>query len=202
MCAIATSRRFFSDQETTMSDQTSTSDSNSSPDANAKRGGRRKFFGGLALGGLLGTLAGSSFSLWANEGGHGHHGGGWCRGHFTGGPSTPEQRAARADAMTDRMLSKLDATPEQRTRVEAIVQDAIQDLAHVRHDHLKNRQALVEALKQPSVDREALQQIRQAELKLADSASDRLLNAIADAADVLTPEQRGKLAEMAGRFGR
>jgi len=47
-----------------------------------------------------------------------------------------------------------------------------------------------------------LKEIRTAELQLADSASDRLLNAIADAADALTPEQRGKLAEMADRFRR
>ena len=187
-----------------MSDQTSNSSSNSNSgiDANAKRGGRRKFFGGLALGGLLGSLAASSFNLLAHEGAEGHQGGGWCRGHFKGGSMTPEERAARADAMTDRMLSKLEATPEQRTRVKSIVQDAIKDLAQAREDHLKNRQALVEVLKQPSVDREALQQIRQAELKLADSASNRLLNAIADAADVLTPEQRGKLGEIAQRFGR
>ena len=58
------------------------------------------------------------------------------------------------------------------------------------------------ALKQPTVDRAALKEIRTAELQLADSASDRLLNAIADAADALTPEQRGKLAEMADRFRR
>ena len=169
---------------------------------NGKHGGRRRFFGGLALGGLLGTLAASSFTLWANdqgpEGGHGRH---WCRGHG-GAALTPEQRAARADAMTERMLSRIDATAEQKTRIKAIVQDALKDLAQTRADHLKNRQAFVEALKQPSVDRDALKQIRQAELNLAESASDRLVNAIADAADVLTPEQRGKLAEMAERFGR
>ena len=56
--------------------------------------------------------------------------------------------------------------------------------------------------KQANVDRGALERIREAELKLAESASDRMVNAIADAADVLTPEQRGKLAEMAERFRR
>ena len=181
-----------------MSDQNSRTGS----DPSRKHGGRRRFFGGLALGGLLGTLAMSSFSLWANDqgpgGGHGRH---WCRGHG-GAALTPEQRAARADAMTERMLSRVDATAEQKTRIKSIVQDAIKNLAQTREDHMQNRKAFVEALKQPNVDREALKQIRQAELKLAESASDRLVNAIADAADVLTPEQRGKLAEMAERFRR
>jgi protein CpxP len=162
-----------------------------------KRGGRRRFFGGLALGGLLGTLAASSFNIWANEPGHGR---GWCRGHGGMAALTPEERAARADYVTDRMLSRLDATQEQKTRIKTIVQDAMKDLTQVREEHMKNRRAFVDALKQQSVDRDALKQIRDAELKLAESASDRLVNAIADAADVLTPEQRGKLAEMAERF--
>jgi len=189
-------RRLTCIKETTMSEQ-----DKARPDRSAggKRGGRRRFFGGLALGGLLGTLAATSVNLFANEQGHGGHGG-WCRGH--GAALTPEERAARAEHMTDRMLSRLDATPEQKTRIKAIVQDAIKDLGQAREEHLKNRQAFVDALKQPSVDRAALKQIREAELKVADSASDRMINAIADAADVLTPEQRGKLAEMAERFRR
>jgi periplasmic protein CpxP/Spy len=183
-----------------MSQYDSNTDSSTNP--SGKRGARRRFFGGLALGGLLGALATSSFSLWANDGPDGGHGRGWCRGHHGASALTPEERAARAQAMTDRMLRKLDATPEQKTRIQAIVQDAIKDLAQVREEHMKNRQAFVDALKQPTVDREALKQIRLAELKLAESASDRLVNAIADAADVLTPSQRGKLAEMAERFRR
>jgi len=60
----------------------------------------------------------------------------------------------------------------------------------------------MQALSQPAVDRSALKQIRGAEMQLAESASDRFVTAIADAADVLTPEQRGKLVEMANQFRR
>jgi Spy/CpxP family protein refolding chaperone len=166
-----------------------------------RRGGRRRFFSGLALGGLLGTLAATSFNVWSQQGGPDGHGHG-CWGHKRMGAMTPEERAARADAGTDWVLGRIDATAEQKTRVKAIVQDAIKDLAQVREQHVKNRQAFLDALTQPTVNRDALKQIRQSEMQLAESASDRFVNAIADAADVLTPEQRGKLVEMASQFRR
>ena len=168
-----------------------------------KRGGRRKFFSGLAIGGLLGTLAAASFNVWsqAQGGPDGGHSRG-CWGHKRMSALTPEQRAERADFATDWVLKRVDATEEQKVRIKAIVQDAIKDLGQVREQHMQNRQAFIDALTQPSVDRASLQQLRKAELQLAESVSDRLVNAIADAADVLTPEQRGKLAEMANQFRR
>jgi|KBSSwiStaDraftv2_1062776.scaffolds.fasta_scaffold975723_1 Spy/CpxP family protein refolding chaperone len=162
-----------------------------------KRGGRRKFFGGLALGGLLGALAATSFNVWSQNGpGHG-----WCS-HKRMSAMTPEERAARADFGTEWVLGKVDATPEQKTRIKSIVQDALKDLTQLREQHVKNRDAFMSALSQQTVDRDALKQIRASEMQLAESASDRFVNAIADAADVLTPEQRAKLVEMANQFKR
>ena len=100
------------------------------------------------------------------------------------------------------MLGKVDATPEQKTRIKSIVQDALKDLTQLREQHVKNRDAFMSALSQQTVDRDALKQIRASEMQLAESASDRFVNAIADAADVLTPEQRAKLVEMANQFKR
>jgi periplasmic protein CpxP/Spy len=180
-----------------MSEQNSADPQSPQP---GKKRARRKFFGGLALGGLLGALAASSFNVWSQAGPDGGHRG--CWGHKRMSAMTPEERAARADFGTEWVLSKVDATQEQKTRIKAIVQDAIKDLSQLREQHVKNRDAFVQALTQPSVDRAQLQQLRQAELQLAESASDRLVNAIADAADVLTPEQRGKLAELANQWRR
>jgi periplasmic protein CpxP/Spy len=170
----------------------------------SRKGGRRKFFGGLAIGGLLGALAATSFNVWsqAQGGSEGDGHGRGCWGHKRMSAVTPEQRAARADFATDWVLSRVDASEEQKVRIKAIVQDAVKDLGQVREEHLKNRQAFMEALSQPTVDRAALKQIRASEMQLAESASDRFVTAIADAADVLTPEQRGKLVEMANQFRR
>jgi periplasmic protein CpxP/Spy len=169
-----------------------------------RRGGRRKFFGGLAIGGLLGALAATSFNVWSQAQG-GPDGDGHsrsCWGHKRTSAMTPEERAARADLATDWVLSRVDATAEQKARIKVIVQDAIKDLSQVREQHMKDRQAFMEALSQPTVDRTALKQIRASEMQLAESASDRFVNAIADAADVLTPEQRTKLVDMANQFRR
>ena len=57
-------------------------------------------------------------------------------------------------------------------------------------------------LTQPNVDRATLEDLRRAELQLAESASSRIVTALADIADVLTPEQRAELVKMAERFRR
>ena len=63
------------------------------------------------------------------------------------------------------------------------------------HDFTREgREALIEALTRETVDREALEALRQNKLATADRASQRLLTALADAADVLTPVQRQELA--------
>jgi Spy/CpxP family protein refolding chaperone len=49
-------------------------------------------------------------------------------------------------------------------------------------------------LRQPKTDRAALEALRAEHLALADDVSKRLAAGLADAADVLTPEQRAKLA--------
>jgi uncharacterized membrane protein len=50
-------------------------------------------------------------------------------------------------------------------------------------------------LAQPTIDRNALERVRQTEQQLADQRSRRVTQAFADAADVLTPAQRTVAAE-------
>ena len=58
----------------------------------------------------------------------------------------------------------------------------------------------MDALEQPTIDRAALEQIRATELQRAETASSRVVQAIADAAEVLTPEQRIELIRLAAQF--
>jgi len=65
--------------------------------------------------------------------------------------------------------------------------------------HDARRQA-IELLSQQNIDRAALETLRTEQLKLAEQASQRLTQALADVADVLTPEQRQRLAERINRW--
>ncbi len=93
------------------------------------------------------------------------------------------------------MLDEVDASDDQRERVRAIATAAIADMGEFRDFKRAGREALVDALTQETVDRAALEALRQSKLEAADRASGRLLTALADAAEVLTPAQRAELAE-------
>ena len=93
------------------------------------------------------------------------------------------------------MLDEVDASDDQRERVRTIASAALADMGEFRDFRRAGRDALVDALTQEAVDREALEALRQSKLETADRASLRLLTALADAAEVLTPAQRAELAE-------
>ena len=62
------------------------------------------------------------------------------------------------------------------------------------------RKEMIAALIEPNVDRAELDRIRSAEMALMERGSRRIVTALADAADMLTPEQRAQLAQMAERW--
>ena len=57
------------------------------------------------------------------------------------------------------------------------------------------RTRAIQLLQQPQTDRAALEALRAEQIATADEASKRLTQGLADAADVLTPAQRTKLAQ-------
>lgn len=157
---------------------------------------RRRFFAGLLAGTALGGLLATGISAWS------HGGPGWggrCGGHHV---CSREAERERLEFATDWVLQKADATDEQKQRVKSIVQAAAQELAPLREQHQQHRDAFLAALTQPTIDRQAMEQLRQAELQLAEAASTRIVQALADVADVLTPAQRTQLVKLAEQFRR
>lgn len=125
------------------------------------------------------------------------------RGHGPyGGPMSEE----RIERMVKHLAVEVDATPEQQEKLAAIAKQAAKDLEPLRGQAMETRKQAMELFSQPSVDRAALEKLRVEKLQRADAISRRVTQALGDAAEVLTPEQRKKLAEHVerrrGRWGR
>ena len=139
------------------------------------------------------TLAGLAGGVGALFGGralaHGH-------GRWSGSYDINE----RIEKMVRHLGVEVDATPEQQQKLTAIAKSAAKDLAPLRGQAMETRKQAIELLSAPNVDRAAIEKLRVSKLQRADAASKRITQAFADAAEVLTPEQRKKLAEHAGRM--
>jgi Spy/CpxP family protein refolding chaperone len=157
---------------------------------------KRRFLAGLLTGGLAGVLlaGGAGFVAYAHDGP-----GARCMGRH--GNMGPEAMRNRVEFATEWMLTKVKATDQQKVKVKEIVGGAVTDLSGLREAHHGNREALLATLTADSVDRAKLETLRKAELELAERASQRITLALADVADVLTPEQRRGLAGLARSFG-
>lgn len=101
--------------------------------------------------------------------------------------------------MENRLRSTLDdvgATAEQQDQVAQIFKTAAQDLRALKDQYPSGaHQELHQILTGPNIDRNRLEMLRAEHIRFADEASKRLTLALADAAEVLTPEQRAAVTE-------
>jgi periplasmic protein CpxP/Spy len=140
---------------------------------------RRRWFAGLAALGALGLVGAQAQAQ------------GWGRRHDL----DPEETARRMDWRIGRLIKDVGGTPEQKDRLVAIWTAALADLRPLGEQRRQARRAGLELLAAPVIDRRALEQQRVTQMQLADARSKRLVQAMADAAEVLTPEQRVKATE-------
>ena len=170
--------------------------SDSNPKGRPEKGRRRWL--GYSLAGLMGVILGGATVSHADLGhgwcGHGPRGHGWQAGVGA------DQMTERVQYRADWVLRKLNASDAQRDQVNQILASLVSDLQPLRDEHRANRQAAVTALTGSQVDTGALDSARQKGLQLADSASARVLDALAQIAQVLTPEQRAQAAEHFARW--
>lgn len=129
-----------------------------------------------------GAAAGLGFGAFAHGRRHGY------------GPIDPADLDKHLDRMLKHFYVEIDATDAQKQQLEPIVRQAAKDLLPLRENLRAGRREAIELLTQERVDPAALEALRARKIGLADEASRRLTRAIAEAADVLTPEQRKQLA--------
>jgi periplasmic protein CpxP/Spy len=179
-----------------MSEQTNVE--SSTPQAEPPRNCRGRGRGRVALvaivlllaGGLAGGLLSKAF---AEEYGWHHFG-------FMHGPMSQAQINDRIDRMTKHLAIELDATPDQQARLAGTAKAAVNDLLPLREKAQTLRQQGIALLTAPTVDRAAVERVRSDQIALAETASKRIAQALEDASDVLSPEQRRKIADFIASF--
>lgn len=140
-----------------------------------KRSSVAAFLIGAALAAGAGAFADGQLAM----PGHGAHG----------------DMSAHIDHALKHLYVDIDATPAQQAKIGPLVHQALQDLKPLHEQlHAAHQQAM-QLMTAPTIDRAALEQSRQHGMQLADQASKRLVQLLADVGDVLTPVQRQKLAE-------
>jgi Spy/CpxP family protein refolding chaperone len=159
------------------------------------RSRRRWFKYGIAaaIGGVVASAATFGFS---QRGWHGH------RGAWNAASLDPAQLNARIEKGVDYLLRRVSASDEQKRKVTALAQAAAADLRPLRDQWRQGREELRAVVSASTIDRARLEVLRAKQVSLADAASKRATQALADIADVLTPDQRIKMVQLWDRYGR
>jgi protein CpxP len=181
-----------------MIDQGSPPSSSPSPPPARPWGSRRGLFVFAFL--AVAIVAGLTGNMLTTAFGQGFAWHTWHDGAFMGGPLTPAQIDDRIDRMTKHMAIELDESADQQAKIASIAKAAVGDLRPLHEKALAARGQALALLTAPTIDRTAIERLRAEEIGLAETASKRIAQAAADASDVLTPDQRRKVADWAAMF--
>jgi protein CpxP len=127
--------------------------------------------------------------------GRGHWHGPGMMGGMMGQALDPARAEDRADRAVRHLAIEIDATTEQQEKLRTIVKAAVRDLIPLHEKAHAARQRARQLLTQPAVDRAAIEAFRAEQVAQMDAASKRMAQALGDAAEVLTPEQRQKIGD-------
>jgi Spy/CpxP family protein refolding chaperone len=140
----------------------------------------------VAAAAFAGAYANSALSYGPGFGSH------WHRGAMFA-PFDPGRAEERADRAVRHLAIEVDATNEQQDKLRAVAKAAVRDLVPMREQAHAARVKARELLTRETVDRAELERFRTEQLALADAFSKRIAQAIGNAAEILTAEQRRKI---------
>ena len=103
----------------------------------------------------------------------------------------------RFTSHVNRMLDKINATPEQRQQINQITTDALAQLQKQRQEHANDRGYWMHALTADELDVKALNaKADEHAAAMASTAKTIIIPAVQKVHDILTPAQRKQLADM------
>ncbi len=140
------------------------------------------FVAGAALAAGVGAAAGGRL-------------GGWHHGMMMSGTPSAADVSAHVDHVLKHLYVEIDATDAQKAQIDPLVKQAVNDLLPLHSQLQAAHTHAMQALTQATIDRGSLDAARVEHLQLADQASKRVVQLIADVGDTLTPTQRKALTE-------
>jgi protein CpxP len=111
------------------------------------------------------------------------------------GKLTPEETAAWVERGVNRVLSRVDASDEQKSKVSAIAKATLADLTKLGITPGEGRLKFLQLFRADKVEPTAIEALRAEQSTKWDAATKRIAQAVGEAAQVLTPEQRRELTE-------
>jgi len=120
---------------------------------------------------------------------------GWHDGHRGMHDVTVEDVSDHMEAMSNRVLRRVDATDAQRAEVDALIAEAAPEVVELAEAKQALAASFHEEVSDGAFERADLEPLRQDAVSLFDEATSTMLDGFVRFADVLTPEQRGDLAE-------
>ena len=137
----------------------------------------------------IGFMAGKSFGF--------EHG--WCHdgpaNFLTDKPINTALLSKMAEKRVEHMLSEVDASKEQKAKADEIVKKSVLNGAPLAEQMRSNHEKILTLLNAKELDKAAIEQLRIDQVKSMDEISKQMTQTILAIADLLTPEQRAKLAE-------
>lgn len=116
--------------------------------------------------------------------------------HGAMGLTRPEMAHAMIAAHIAKVLDAVGATPEQKTKIGGILRSGFAPLTALHGDMRQDHARWHELMTAPTINRAALESLRAGEIARLDKATRPMVQSIADALEVLTPDQRARLAAM------
>ncbi len=155
----------------------------------------------IALGGVFGVQAFANSKTYEHVKVAAGFSSGWHGGdHKRFADWSDADIEARIERMVKHVAIEIDATQEQQDKITALATAVAKDLKPV-HDRLRaSGKELHDLLLADTIDRAALEQLRAERLADAERISKNLVSALADVAEVLSPEQRKVLDERINQF--